>query len=364
MESSSRSLSLIEHEIACKQSVQAMRRSARDYTSWCTASHLLAWPVSYRSIAQFLVHYVDKNLGSAKSVDNVLSHLRSFCTLSSQPWLSYSEVRRVRLVSQRLKFHDTTPIRRVLPLTLDILLPLVRSTLHVSRSITDLLTAAALMLGHDALLRSSELLALQVQHLVFHPDCRALDITILRSKCNQFGAPEVVRINDYTGLSAYKLVQAWLQEARIVQSPSAYVFPLIQRYGSRPTFLFALPMRRREWITIIKTTVTRHKLDPHLYSGHSLRAGGATDLFKARLPTAIIGRMGRWRSDAVLKYYRDRDDVSAACAEAFSSISLTTNITMGEARTARGPDTAAARRDPVSYWLQINGVSKPDPHLT
>jgi hypothetical protein len=45
-------------------------------------------------------------------------------------------------------------------------------------------------------------------------------------------------------------------------------------------------------------------VDATLYSGHSCRAGGATDLFVAGLPYYIVKKYGRWRSDAALLYFR------------------------------------------------------------
>jgi hypothetical protein len=55
-------------------------------------------------------------------------------------------------------------------------------------------------------------------------------------------------------------------------------------------------------------------LDKALYSGHSLRAGGATDLFVAKVPYPIIKKAGKWRSDAALIYHRDEDDVAKVVA--------------------------------------------------
>ena len=57
---------------------------------------------------------------------------------------------------------------------------------------------------------------------------------------------------------------------------------------------------------------------PEQYSGHSLRAGGATDLFVARTPYYLIKKAGRWKSDAAMLYYRCDEDVCKAVAAAFT----------------------------------------------
>ena len=74
------------------------------------------------------------------------------------------------------------------------------------------------------------------------------------------------------------------------------------------------------WRRKIKFCVKVLGLDPTFYSGHSLRAGGATDLFVQRVPYYLIKRMGRWKSDAAMLYYRSEEDVRTAVARAFGEI--------------------------------------------
>ena len=68
---------------------------------------------------------------------------------------------------------------------------------------------------------------------------------------------------------------------------------------------------------MIKRRAVKAGLTPDSFSGHSLRAGGATDLFVARVPYFLIKKMGRWRSDAAMLYYRSEEDVCLAVAAAF-----------------------------------------------
>ena len=75
---------------------------------------------------------------------------------------------------------------------------------------------------------------------------------------------------------------------------------------------------------IIKQAVSSIGLDPTRYSGHSLRAGGATDLFAARVPYWVIKKMGRWTSDAALRYYRSEEDVVSSVRKAFQRVSKST----------------------------------------
>ena len=67
----------------------------------------------------------------------------------------------------------------------------------------------------------------------------------------------------------------------------------------------------------IKKMVSLIGFNPIFFSGHSLRAGGATDLFVAKVPYPIIKKAGRWKLDAALLYYRDEDDVAKVISQAF-----------------------------------------------
>ena len=55
-------------------------------------------------------------------------------------------------------------------------------------------------------------------------------------------------------------------------------------------------------VSRIKLVAQRLGLPVDDYSGHSLRAGGAADLFIARVPYFIIKKMGRWSSNAAMVY--------------------------------------------------------------
>ena len=51
-----------------------------------------------------------------------------------------------------------------------------------------------------------------------------------------------------------------------------------------------------------------------------MRAGGATDLFIARVPYFLIKRMGRWKSDAAMLYYRCDEDLFKAVEGVFDGL--------------------------------------------
>ena len=70
-------------------------------------------------------------------------------------------------------------------------------------------------------------------------------------------------------------------------------------------------------------------LDAHAFSGHSLRIGAATTAAAAGLPDWLIKAMGRWKSDAYLRYVRTPVDqvlaVSGKLASSTVGRTVTTN---------------------------------------
>ena len=52
----------------------------------------------------------------------------------------------------------------------------------------------------------------------------------------------------------------------------------------------------------LKSLLSMAGYSPHLYSGHSMRRGGATLLFQLGCDPLIIQAVGDWRSDQFLKY--------------------------------------------------------------
>ena len=105
----------------------------------------------------------------------------------------------------------------------------------------------------------------------------------------------------------------WFNEQNLWTQHSTHIFPSARG----DVFYFNKTMSQDCLRHIIALRTNSIGLDPSKYSGHSMRAGGATDLFIMRVPYYIIKKMGRWVSDAALVYYRDDDDVILAVTEAF-----------------------------------------------
>ena len=98
-----------------------------------------------------------------------------------------------------------------------------------------------------------------------------------------------------------------------IQSPQQYcpVFNLNGYLAFRPLsapYLFVLaegnPVSRLQFSHVFRMAVTSCGLDPRSHTPHSLRIGGATFAARKGMSILQIKRLGRWRSNAFVKYLR------------------------------------------------------------
>lgn len=277
---------------------KAIARYGLWYLDWYDAHQLEAFPVHHTTLVGFLIWYIQKNSGSTKSIDYVKTALWNFTLELGRKWLPRGEELRCRKLIKLLKYRDIRPTNRKAPLTLN-LLNLIYERWAPIQSNHMILTA--MYLGHDALLRSAELLSLNASHVKVL-NKQQMSIQLLRSKTHRSGAAQAVHICDRPGPSAFKMVSHTLASHRHSNAPL---------FGNQP----------RNWLASgIKRAVQEIGENASHYSTHSLRAGGATDLLRANTPLEIIRKAGRWHSDEVLKYLRDEIFVANTCATAFANL--------------------------------------------
>lgn len=209
-----------------------------------------------------------------------------------------------------LHFLDDIPSSQKAPLTQAILAKL---TPLLSSSLKDTLLDSLLWMGHDGLLRLGELLGgLRASDVVWGPRLRSFHLRLWRDKTHRSGPSILVPFHTRPGPCAVKSLRILFERSNLWKKPTGLLFPS-PRSPAQTISKSSLRLR-------IKSLVSLGGLDSTAYSGHSLRAGGATDLFVLRVPYAIIKRMGRWRSDACLLYYRDNEDVAHTVASSFRKL--------------------------------------------
>jgi integrase len=158
---------------------------------------------------------------------------------------------------------------------------------------------AILLLGMSAMLRRSEIAALNVKDIEIEE--AGMKIKIRRSKTNQYGDDDVrgvVRGNN-PDVCPVNALEQWINAANL--NPDDPLFVSFGRYGHLKG---KNRINKQAIAMMIKSKVKLIGLNPDDYSGHSLRAGGATEASERGAPDYAIKKQGNWKSDAYQIYIR------------------------------------------------------------
>ena len=252
-----------------------------------------------------------KNNGSTRSVAQVIHAVKSGKDLND-PWPDATDDKRLKTLVKELQFDDVSPGNQKRALRRFHLLDAIKKTPKLTGRL--LLEALLLFTSHNGLLRIGELLCgLQVSDVIWDSERLGFRLHLERTKTGRSGPGVYVAFRDHGSVSAVSLMRMWFDENNLWIQHTSFIFP--STHGE--ILDFSRTMSQDHFRKVIKLWCITIGLDPSKFSGHSLRAGGATDLFAMRVPYYVIKKMGRWISDAALIYYRDEEDVISAVTEAF-----------------------------------------------
>jgi site-specific recombinase XerD len=160
-------------------------------------------------------------------------------------------------------------------------------------SIRDLRDRAMLAVAYSAMLRRSELVALEVRDLAYDADGSGT-VTVKFWKTDQNSEGHV----RYLGAFAVVALNAWLNEAHITEG---CLFRRVLSTGA----VGESPLTDHEVARIFKRLAGRvgAELDVASIAGHSTRIGAAHDLVEAGFDVAAIANVGGWKSLTMPNYY-------------------------------------------------------------
>jgi integrase len=201
----------------------------------------------------------------------------------------------VRLTFRGIRRKHGQPQRRVSALTHGDLSALI---LSLGQSAKDLRDAAILLVGFGGAFRRSELAAMDCHHIEIGE--RGAVIRIPRSKTDQEGRGRAIRIGrNPAALCPVAARQRWLFKAGITDGP---VFRPLMKDGK----LREGRISPGAIASIVKQRITEIGRDPSCYSGHSLRAGFATEAARLGVPNwRIKAQTGHLSDSALERYIRD-----------------------------------------------------------
>lgn len=269
--------------------------------------------VGFVAVAMFLTQFKTNNNGHTTSLGAVLSHLKTQHEKNGQAFLSTQESTRIKQLVAHYRKEDPSTVRRAYPLRTAITLEIIK-TMDL-KDPAQLTKATQLLTAVQALLRAGEVTNfLRAGDFIFKTNERTVVIHIPPTKTCTTGAGVFVEIADNNSkVSAYKLLVRLFAMRDLHKKPSEIVFCMIRNGRLYPDKRSS----KDAFGALIKSSVDAIGLDRTLYSGHSCRAGGATDLFAAGVPYYVVKRFGRWKSDAALIYYRCETSIARAAAKAF-----------------------------------------------
>ena len=258
----------------------------------------------------------DSLAGSTKSLRARVSKLRVYSVSHSLPWLDASGLRRLENIVTRLEYMDLKPTKRAKPATAPIVELITNN--HAVHPLLRIMIVTA----HDGLLRGAELCSgIKVRDLDWNHD-QSVVLHLHRSKCCRKGGGEFVKFVNYRPNCAADLLYQYMQYYKLWRYPDALLFPKLKDNVINPE----QPMSVNWFRSAFRAALRISGVDPNGFGTHSLRAGGATDLFKAGVSYPNIKKYGRWKTDTALIYYRDTDAVVEEVFQGFKRIAKKSNL--------------------------------------
>jgi site-specific recombinase XerD len=266
--------------------IRAYKADWAHFASWCNAKGLQSLPAPPRTIALYMTAHKDQY--SMATLNRRLSSIAAAHRMADHPF--DSRCREIALVMDGLRRTKTVRQRQVTALTT----PLLKRALdHASETLADQRDRALILIGMAGALRRSELVALDVSDLTFAPE--GVRLVIKRSKGDQFGEGQAIAIErTSTCLCPVANLEAYLEQAGIHEGR---VFRAIDRHGN-----IRARMTSQSVALIIKKRAGLADLDGD-YSGHSLRAGFATQAAKSGVEERKIASTTRHKNMDVLRRY-------------------------------------------------------------
>ena len=268
----------------------AYESDLRHFAAWCGAA-IEFMPAASDTVAAYLAALADDR----KSVSTIMRRLAAIAFAHRR--LGHADPTRTERVKQVLagirRTIGTAPKQKA-PATAKFVKAMLKPIPDTMLGKRD---RALLLLGFAGALRRSELVALNVADLERQPE--GVIVHIRRSKTDQEGAGHSVAIPRGSKLKPVEALDAWLEAGAITSGP---VFRSIRRGGH------VLPGRLTDQSValVIKARAEAAKLDPRIFSGHSLRSGFVTSALEAGADTLRVMTQTRHKSVETLKKYDRR----------------------------------------------------------
>jgi site-specific recombinase XerD len=281
---------------AAAEKADATRRAYRsdwaDFTSWCERAGVVALPASPATLAGYVAALADtgKKYSTIRRRVAAITYAHRL-KRETPPDTDES----VKAVLRGIRRTIGVAVERKAPATARVIASMLKRMGDDLRGKRD---RALLLIGFAAALRRSELAGLDVADLEF-ADAGVI-VHLRKSKTDQEGAGQFVAVPNGTRLRPVEALRAWLVAAAIAEGA---VFRSINKGGSR---IAAGRLTDRAIADVVKKRCAAAKLDPAIFSGHSLRAGFVTQALEDGADVLRVMAVTRHREVSTLQAYDRR----------------------------------------------------------
>lgn len=306
-----------------------MQSSARRYLRSCAAVDMPPWPVTFDSMACYLMaskYYIDKK---ASSIVTDATTLKAFCRVHDIPFMTNArDLHRHSQLLAAVRVVEDRPTKRPTPLTIDIMVGIANAVDW--SDINERQLWVQMLLSHDCMLRAGTTCgsALRTEHLHFEEDGRVrVDLHKIKHGRRVVDAAPVwlSPAKDILGVDpelqrrfdTATLLTRYLLDTNIFFFPAAPVFALLDFAGK--VVLPFVPQSYANWLAHFKRLCAAGGADPST-TAQAARAGGLTDAVEAGVPIALAIAVGRWASERSARpYLRPARRAGVAVRAAFSA---------------------------------------------
>jgi site-specific recombinase XerD len=290
-----------------KATMQAYARQLEAFGKWCRARGLESWPLRGRTIARYLVDRATVgtvrageteprpwSVGTLAQTVSAFSHAQREAGVD--PIITPQSDRELGRVWEGIRRQLGGPPRRARPIGRALLRAMCAAQPDTTRGLRNRL---AFLVGWGGAFRRSELAGLLVEDVELTD--RSFVVLLRRSKTDQTGEGAYVTIgaSDDPVLDVVATARAWLERTGIEDGA---LIRVVDQHGN----LRDRGLGGRDVSRIVKSGLRRAGEDPAGFSGHSLRAGLATEALTNGLGVAQVQQQGRWKTPGMVTgvYYR------------------------------------------------------------
>lgn len=268
---------------------RALKADVAIFTRWCADQGHRPLPAAPDSVAAF----VDA-MAETRRPATVRRYLSSIATFHRAAGLdSPTRAEAVRLALRRMVRTHGTRQDQTAPLNRSSIDAMLAAALQRGR-LLDQRDAALVAVAYDAMLRRSELVALDVADITAADDGTGTAL-IRRSKADQEGAGST----RFLAVDTMGLVRAWTEAAGIAEGA---LFRVVGRGGH----VQVARLHHGAVPRVFRRLMRLAGLELPDVSGHSTRVGAAQDMVAAGLDIGEVMQAGGWKTPAMVARYAER----------------------------------------------------------